>query len=274
MDQFLDQNKKRKLFTVLVTLFVVLTVYVAILGLNALKENSYIGRGAYPTNIITVTGTGEVTAIPELLKLIDFKGAFVTIDAQGCQKAIAKEIIDRGANYCLCVKKNQPKLHNYCVEAFANAEKNAGYISDSKGHGRIEMRSASLLNNIAKHVSDKWYKAKAIVKIESEREVGGVQSIENRYFITSSKKCIKYIADSIRSHWGIENLVHRQLDVVLKEDGSRIRKGFGAENASTLRRIVLVLFNTFDKIKGSLEIKRLKVTWNNDYKLNILGGFK
>lgn len=218
--------------------------------------------------------SGEVIAIPELLKLINFKGAFVTIDAQGCQKAIAKEIIDRGANYCLCVKKNQPKLHNYCVEAFANAEKNAGYISDSKGHGRIEMRSASLLNSITKQISDKWYKAKAIVKIESEREVGGVQSIENRYFITSSKKCIKYIADSIRSHWGIENLVHRQLDVVLKEDGSRIRKGFGAENASTLRRIVLVLFNTFDKIKGSLEIKRLKITWNNDYKIKILGGFK
>ena len=217
--------------------------------------------------------SNEIPAIPELLKLLVVEGALVTIDAEGCQTAIAKAIVEKGADYCFAVKKNQPTVYNHCVETFADEEKEPGDISKCKGHGRIEIRSTSLSNDIPENIEIKFPFAQAIIKIESIREIDNVPTLENRYHITSSEKDVKYIADSIRSHWGIENLVHRQLDVVFKEDASRIRKGFGSENASTLRRLALVLMNMCHSVKGSLEVKRLKATWSNEVRLEILGGF-
>ena len=217
--------------------------------------------------------SNEITAIPELLNLIVLKGAFVTIDAQGCHKKFAKEIVEKNADFCFNVKMNQPKLHSSCVEAFENAEKIPNYISIDKNHGRNEKRNAFLINKMPDHIKNNWPNVNAIVKIESTRKEDNETSNINRYFITSSKKNIKYITEGIRSHWGIENLVHRHLDVSFKEDGSRIRKGFGSENASTLRRLVLVLFNICHSIKGSLKIKRLAATWSDCDRLNILGGF-
>lgn len=235
---------------------------------------------AYATNQELILGqvkvqekSNEITAIPELLKLIVLKGAFVTIDAIGCQKEFAKEIVEKNADFCFNVKMNQPKLHKSCVDAFENAGKLPNYISIDKDHGRNEVRNAFLINKLPDHIKVNWPEVNAIVKIESAREEDNEQSNINRYFITSSKKKIEYIAKGIRSHWGIENLVHRHLDVSFKEDGSRIRKGFGAENASTLRRLALVLINKCDSIKGSLDIKRLFATWSNSSRLAILGGF-
>lgn len=217
--------------------------------------------------------SNEFTAIPELLKLIVLKGAFVTIDAQGCHKVFAKEIVEKKADYCFNVKMNQPKLHNSCVEAFEKAGNLTKNISIDKDHGRNEKRNAFLTNKIPDHIKNNWPSVNAIVKIESTRKAENEASNINRYFITSSKKNIKCIAEAIRSHWGIENLVHRHLDVSFKEDGARIRKGFGSENASTLRRLVLVLFNLCQTNKGSLEIKRLCATWSDYDRLSILGGF-
>ena len=216
--------------------------------------------------------SNEIPAIPELLKLLIVEGAFVTIDAEGCQTAIANAIVEKGADYCLAVKKNQPTVYNHCVETFTNKDEEPGDVSKCKGHGRIEIRSTYLSNDIPQNIEEKIPFAKAIIKIESIREIDNELTLEDRYYITSSKKNVRYFADSIRSHWSIENLVHRQLDVVFKEDASRIRKGFGSENASTLRRIALVLINRYHSIKGSLEIKRLRASWSNEIRLDILSG--
>lgn len=248
--------------------------------LNKKKQDTIHIVSAYATSQELILGqvkvqekSNEITAIPALLKLIVLKGAFVTIDAIGCQKEFAKEIVEKNADFCFNVKMNQPKLHSSCVEAFENAEKIPNYISIDKDHGRNEKRNAFLINKMPDHIKNNWPNVNAIVKIESTREEDNEPSNTDRYFITSSKKNIKYIAEGIRSHWGIENLVHRHLDVSFKEDGSRIRKGFGSENASTLRRLALVLFNMCPSIKGSLEIKRLAATWSDCNRLSILGGF-
>jgi predicted transposase YbfD/YdcC len=197
------------------------------------------------------TKSNEITAIPELLNLLDLHGALVTIDAMGCQKAIAQKIIDRRGNYILTVKENQANLHADIQQALIDAyEKDFAslahdtYETRERGHGREEYRSYTVLHSTdgIRHAED-WAKLTTIGMCYSERTIKGVTSSELRYFIGSRKASAKVYGKALRNHWGIENTLHWQLDVNMDEDDNRVTKRHAAENLALLRRLALSLLH-------------------------------
>lgn len=231
---------------------------------------------------VKTEGKGEeLAAIEKLLKLLDLEGAVVTLDALGCQKDIAQDILDAGGQYLLQAKKNQPTLHEKMQVVFRdlNAENFRGvehdYFSQTDGdHGRIETRrlwvvwDVSMLGGLAKE----WPGLKALVFVERTREVAGVRSVEVHCYISSldRRTRAKRLAGYIRGHWSVENNLHWQLDVTFGEDDRRIRKGHGAENYSRLCRMALNLLKNETTAKVGMAIKRLKCGWDNDYLLKVL----
>jgi len=225
--------------------------------------------------------SNEITAIPELLKCLELKGCLVTIDAMGCQKNIAKEIVSLEADYLLAVKDNHPILHNaiqnYFIEAFdANFE---GYNIDfaetfDKGHGRLESRRCWVGYDALPCIegSQNWEGLQTIVMVESERTVKDETTIEHRYYISSTLGTAAYLLDSSRKHWGIETSLHWCLDIAFREDESRIRKGNGAENFAILRHIALNLLKKEDTAKVGIKNKRLKAGWDEVYLEKVLAG--
>lgn len=218
--------------------------------------------------------SNEITAIPELVRQLDLNGCLVTIDAIGCQREIAKTIIDAHADYLLAVKGNQETLaedvemefKHAMADGFAHMEHHY-YETLDKGHGRIEQRQYWYTQDIAGlGTADKWPGLRGMVMCRATRTVKADTSVEDRYFITSAKdEDVATIAQSIRSHWGIENSLHWVLDVAFNEDQSRIRIGHAAENMNTIRKIAL---NTVKKNKTSkrgVKGKRKQAAWNNDY---------
>lgn len=193
--------------------------------------------------------SNEITAIPALLDLLDIKGALVTIDAMGCQKAIAQKIIDQGGDYILTVKENQEHLLadiqqallDACDNDFAGLEHDM-YETRERGHGREEYRCYTVLHHTAglRH-ADAWAKLTTIGMCSSERIVHGVPSEEVRFFIGSRKASAQVYGQALRNHWGIENALHWQLDVTLDEDRNRVSKRNAAENLAWLRRLTLSL---------------------------------
>jgi predicted transposase YbfD/YdcC len=226
--------------------------------------------------------SNEITAIPKLLELLDVRGATVTIDAIGCQKNIAQKIMDGGGDYYLAVKENQPQLHQKVkalldeavLDSFAGMEHD--FFQEVCGdHGRIETRRVWCTTEIQwlGPLAKDWPGLKMLVAVEAVREVGGKSSSERRYYIASSKTAsAKQAAQAIRGHWGIENQLHWILDMSFNEDGSRIRKGHGAENFSRLRRIALNLLQQETSRKVGIKTKRLIAGWDHDYLLNLLTG--
>lgn len=218
--------------------------------------------------------SNEITAIPELVRKLDLKGCLVTIDAMGCQRGIAKTIIDAAADYLLAVKDNQEILaedveaefKNAMADRFAHMDYHY-YETLGKGHGRIEKREYWYTTDIAGlGTAEKWPGLHGIVMCRATRTVNGETSVEDRYFITSAKdKDVATIAESIRHHWSIENSLHWVLDVAFNEDQSRIRIGHAAENMNTIRKIAL---NTVKKNKTSkrgVKGKRKQAAWDNTY---------
>jgi predicted transposase YbfD/YdcC len=193
--------------------------------------------------------SNEITAIPALLELLDLQGALVTIDAMGCQKAIAQKIIDRGGDYILTVKDNQEHLLadiqqvllGACDLDFAGLEHDT-YEARERGHGREEYRCYTVLHHTAglRNV-DEWAGLTTIGVCYSERVIDGVSSDETRYFIGSRKASAKVYGKALRGHWGIENSLHWQLDVTFAEDNNRVTKRNAAENLALLRRLTLSL---------------------------------
>jgi predicted transposase YbfD/YdcC len=193
--------------------------------------------------------SNEITAIPALLEMLELNGALVTIDAMGCQKAIAQKIIDQGGHYALIVKDNQEHLLEDIQQAFLKALDTdfAGldhdiYRKRERGHGRQEYRCYTVLHSIEgiRH-AEAWAGLTTIGMCYSERTVKGETTSEVRYFIGDKKAGARYYARGLRNHWGIENNLHWQLDVTFGEDGNRVQKRHAAENLALLRRLTLSL---------------------------------
>jgi predicted transposase YbfD/YdcC len=208
--------------------------------------------------------SNEITAIPKLLELLELKGAFVTIDAMGCQKAIAAKIVERQGNYILTVKENQEHLLEDIQAAISRASESdyAGvehdtYETRERGHGREEYRCYTVLHTTGgiRNAAD-WANLTTIGFCYSERTVDGVTSEESRYFIGSKKISAKVYGNALRNHWGIENQLHWQLDVCFDEDKNRVSKKHGAENLALVRRLALSLLKQHPD-KRSIKCKRL-----------------
>ena len=223
--------------------------------------------------------SNEITAIPKLLEILDLKGCIVTIDAMGCQKEIAAEIIGKDADYVLSLKGNQGNIHQDLEQLFDWAIKNDGknmphqrYQTIEKGHGRIEIRRYWLMNSVEELIDgDLWTGLKTIGMVESQRKITGKETrVERRYYLSSLDSGIEKFARAVRSHWQIENQLHWCLDVSFNEDNSRIRNGHSAENMAVIRHIALNLISQDKSCSVGKKTKRLKAGWDNDYLLKLL----
>jgi len=237
--------------------------------------------------------SNEIDAIPKLLALLDIRGAVVTIDAIGTQRAIAQTIIDGGGDYVLALKENQPtlrqKAENLMNEAELDRLKSGATFSDGTDgrvrygfaetvdgdHGRIETRRVLVSDEIEAlgETAGEWKGLGAVVRVESERDSDGTISRETRLYITSVKGTdARRLGDWVRGHWSVENQLHWQLDVSFNEDQRRIRKGHGAENYSRLCRMGLNLLKRNTRYKVGIQSKRLTAGWNHDYLLELISG--
>ena len=224
------------------------------------------------------TKSNEITAIPALLELLEIEGAIVTIDAAGCQRAIATTIRKQKADYVLALKKNQSTLYEDVERCFAElkAEEKSDdsdgtvFQTEDKRHGREEHRityAVAVRETIRQR--ELWRDLKSIAIMESRRTVGGREETHVRYFISSLDPHAERMARAIRGHWGVENSLHWVLDVTFREDDSRIRKGHGAENIAALRRLAVTLLKR-EPTKQSIATKRLMAAWDEDYLWRVL----
>ena len=217
--------------------------------------------------------SNEITAIPKLLKILAIKGCIVTIDAMGCQKKIAKEIIDAKADYILMVKDNQKNLRIQIEDSFKTKESCSNNTTNDFGHGRIETRTCDVIDDLSllKNRSD-WKNIKSIVRITSVRIDKKTQkeSIEQRYYITSLEADAAKLNKAIRSHWGVENNLHWNLDVIFKEDASLKKKGDSPINFNIITKIALALIEREQSTKMSKNSKRLKAALDDKYRTKIL----
>jgi len=229
--------------------------------------------------IKTEEKSNEITAIPELLKMLELKGCIVTIDAMGCQKAIAEQIIEQKGDYVLALKANQGNLYQEIMDYFQNAlETNfAGllwdyYETQDKNHGRVEIRRHWTMTSLEplRDVVQGWKNLNLIGMVESERHVGESVSIEHKFYISSFNCKAERFSQVVRNHWGIENSVHWILDMAFREDESRIRIGNAAENLSILRHLALNLITQEKSTTLGTQVKRMKAAWDNNYLLKLL----
>jgi predicted transposase YbfD/YdcC len=228
--------------------------------------------------VATEEKSNEITAIPELIDRIDVKGAIVTIDAMGCQKDIAKKIIDAKGDYVLAVKENQPKLHEAIKEIFSDQRQaellklpHREHETSEQGHGRKDGRYY-VLAKLPKDFPWKvqWPGLKAIgMAVRTTEQGNGTTSGDARYFISSAFMSGKRFAEAVRGHWAIENSLHWVLDVTFDEDHSRTRKRRIADNLSWLRRFAISLLKRHPS-KNSIKGKSRIAGWNNEFLMQVL----
>ena len=234
--------------------------------------------------------SNEITAVPELLRVLELSGCIVTLDAMDCQKKIAREIIEADADYVLALKGNQEIVHEE-VQAFLDAtiqetqaarppgDKRSKAAANlvcwetvKKDHGRLETRRYYQSDELGWFADqDQWEGLRTVGVVESIREVGGQRTIERRYFLCSLGLAVQEFARAVRGHWGVENKLHWVMDVCFGEDQSRARAGYAAENLATLRRLALNLLRQDKTTQRGIKGKQLNAGWNNAYLQQVLG---
>jgi predicted transposase YbfD/YdcC len=224
--------------------------------------------------------SNEITAIPQLLKLLELKGALVTIDAMGCQKEIARTIVQQQADYCLAVKGNQEHLHEdvsehfeACLETeFASVEHDE-YSTEETAHGRFERRHyyTTDIPQTLRH-RDAWTNLKSVGMVITYRssDEDDDPDGEIRYYINSFSSDAQKLACATRGHWGIENSLHWIMDVTFNEDQCRVRKDHGAENLSWLRKFAISLLKNETTINDTVRAKQRRAMWNIQYLERVL----
>jgi predicted transposase YbfD/YdcC len=234
----------------------------------AVESRLILGQRSVPE------GGHEITTIPELLAALDLKGALVTIDAAGCQKATVQQIRDQGGEYVVTVKGNQKGLRDAVANVFARAGEAAFAGCDMSasvedGHGRREERYVSAITDPT-GLPDGWADVGAVVMVGRERRVNGKANESTaHYYLTSLRASAAALAGYIRNHWGIENGLHWCLDIAFREDDSRARAGHAGANLGMIRRVALSLLKRADT-KNSIRTRRMKAAWDNDYLLKVL----
>jgi predicted transposase YbfD/YdcC len=248
------------------------------------------GNGLVLGQLKVADKSNEITAVPQLLRVLELSGCIVTLDAMGCQRNIAKEIREADADYVLALKGNQETVHEE-VKAFLDetlAEKEgprlrAARLSQAaaslatmetveKDHGRVETRryyQSADLDWFADR--QKWEGLQSVGMVEAVREINGQATVERRYYLSSLPLGVETFARAVRSHWGVENKLHWTLDVCFGEDQSRARAGYAAENLATLRRLALNLLKREKTKKRGIRGKMLNASWDHPYLLRLLG---
>lgn len=233
--------------------------------------------------------SNEITAVPELLRVLELAGCIVTLDAMGCQKKIAKEIIEADADYVLALKGNQETVHAE-VKSFLDATLEERQKRRPKGaampraaanlqqletlekdHGRLETRryyQSTELDWFADRA--KWEGLRSVGMVEAVRQVDGKTTTERRYYLSSLGLDVATFARAVRGHWGVENKLHWVMDVCFREDQSRARTGYAAENLATLRRLALNLLKRERTRKRGIRGKQLNASWDHAYLLKLL----
>ena len=218
--------------------------------------------------------SNEITAIPKLLAALELSGTVVTLDAMGCQRSIAEQIVAKKADYVLSVKENQGCLLEDIKDSFQMLATDAVAEEVDCGHGRVESRRCSVIADTSLvEKAAEWASLQGLVRIEAERyhKATGKTEREVRYYITSMKPDAARLNAAIRQHWGIENKLHWVLDVAFGEDLCRKRTGNAAQNFSTINRIALNLLKQDKTCKLGMKGKRLQAGWDNEYMLLLLG---
>jgi predicted transposase YbfD/YdcC len=239
----------------------------------AAENRLVLGTAAVPD------GANEVAAIPELLRTLDLAGALVTIDAAGCQVENARIIRQRAGHYLLAVKDNQPTLRaaaEAVIERACEADfvgvRTDGHESVEDGHGRHEERYVTVVYD-PEGLPGEWPDVAAVVQVNRERELGGERAVTSHYYITSHDGTAAESGGWVRGHWDIENGLHWALDVVFREDRSRIRAANAGANLAMVRRVAVSLLRRAPG-RGSGVTKRLKAGWDDDYLLQVIQGIK
>ena len=224
--------------------------------------------------------SNELTAIPELIEMLEIAGSVITIDAMGCQKDITARIVKKKGDYVVALKGNQKLLYKVVKEWFEVAEKAADlgkkydyYEQVEAGHHRVEKRqvwTVDVSELPPLHNQELWTGLKTVVMIVSERRLWNKTTNEARFYLSSLSSNAEKTAGAIRSHWGIENSLHWTLDVTFCEDESRIRKQNSPENFALLRRLAINLLKQEQTSKQSLKMKRYRAAMDNNYLVKIL----
>ncbi len=253
---------------------------------SAWAEENHLVLGQVPVD----EKSNEITAIPELLRVLELSGCIVTLDAMGCQRNIAKEIKEADADYVLALKGNQGSVHEE-VKSFLDAAVDereaqrpkraalskvaaslAAMQTIEKDHGRIETRRYYQSDQLAWFADQSaWEGLTSVGVVEATREINGSKTTERRYYLSSLPLNIELFARAVRSHWSIENKVHWILDVSFGEDYSRARSGYAAENLATLRRLALNMLKKETTKKRSIKGKQLNASWDHSYLTRLLG---
>jgi predicted transposase YbfD/YdcC len=217
--------------------------------------------------------SNEITAIPELLKILTIEGSLVSIDAMGCQKEIAQTLIEQEGDYVLALKKNHPNLYQDVVQLFQFAHQQEWkgiehqfHQTINKDHGRLEIRRHWTMGQTEYlYGAEQWKGLQSIGMVESERRVKDKITVEQRYYLMSIESDAQGFAQAVRSHWGIENQLHWVLDVGFQEDSLKGCLGYSAENLAVVRHLAVNLLTHETTAKGGIHAKRLKAGWNNNY---------
>jgi predicted transposase YbfD/YdcC len=234
--------------------------------------------------------SNEITAVPQLLRALELSGCIVTTDAMGCQKKIAREIRESDADYVLALKGNQERVHeevrDFLDDTLAERQKPrptgaelplaaanlASWETVEKDHGRLETRRYYQSIELGWFADlEKWEGLKSVGMVEAIRELDGKRTVERRYYLSSLPLDAQLFARAVRGHWGVENKLHWVMDVCFREDQSRARAGFAAENLATLRRLALNLLKGEKTKKRGIRGKQLNAGWDHAYLLRLLG---